>query len=288
MDQASLTQLALKYQPIIYLHSDEPHFPIDFEDYLAEAKIKNKVNGVTFKSHIKLDATIFGEWLMNFPFLNDTGHTLYLPRGMQSAIIDQNNPTDLELQQVPLYVHPLARKQGQRTDLLLRYSHLYAYNDSQPLCSCSQWQVGQHFADLEHVTANVSVSKRGDVDLTAFYNSRHNGGVWLAPDELEFEDSRPVVYSSLYSHASYNRVGKFKRYWSVVKDRCDRGKRWDSEKLVTLPNSLSEAPVNLRWALFRGDWGDGRVSGFPSKDWWTQPDVAKNYGQGAWPWKWTC
>lgn len=278
---SSLEKLIEQFKPVIYLYPHEPYMPVDFRSYLKEARLKSVETGKDIFSNIPFNADTFGEWLMLHPHLNSPSYTLYLPSGKNSDIVESYNPDAKELENVPLYV----RARREEESVYLTYAHMYAYNADQPC-----WNVGGHFADLEHITVHVKFEADG---TTAFvhrvYYSRHNGGVWCKPEDLEFENGQhPVVYSALGSHASYNKEGNHSRFWNFARDRCSKGTRWFSKRPVLIKDKIEDNSPDMRWSLFSGDLGDGHVAGFPAKQWWNSDDLQGNYGNGCNPFKWHC
>lgn len=272
--------LALKHRPIVYLHPDEKYFPIEFNRYIDEARLKNVKTGAIFKPEDAFDSTVFGQWLFDHPEVNSQDYTLFLPNGLASECIAKYQPTTQDLASVPLYVNYRTAK----STLFISYTFMYAYNGPEPVCC---FKFGEHYADSEHVTAKISISRYGDVTFSALYNSRHNGGVWVEGPELGWHDDRPLVFSSLNGHASYNQPGNHRRYWGVAIDRCScHGPVWDSNNLVFLPESWQASAPDLRWTLFRGSLGDGHVDGFGNKSYLTSDDVNGEYGASNCPCEW--
>lgn len=255
-------ELSYKYRPVFYLHSKEQYLPIDFNRYMEEAKLKEE----------KLK--------------DETLQTYFLPQGMETPIIRDYFPSTEELTQVPLYVNTRIVPIQNGFKYYITYAHLYAYNGPETVCCC--FQVGQHYADIEHVTLDVHVNLNGDVSLDRMYTSRHNGGVWVDRVDMEFNaQDRPIVYSSLNGHASYHKPGVYWRFWGFAKDRCERGILWDTSRLIHLParNTL-EQNTNLDWTFFRGYLGDGSVHCFGSKSFMTENEINQEYGASTLPWKW--
>ncbi|KAI9104281.1 hypothetical protein K1719_023117 [Acacia pycnantha] len=60
--------------------------------------------------------------------------------------------------------------------------------------------------DWEHVMLRVS---NFDGELKSVYVSKHNGGIWVDPFDLEFKEdgNKHVVYSSLHGHVIYPKQG---------------------------------------------------------------------------------
>lgn len=287
LEGEQIERLARQHRPVLYLHPDEKYLPLEFSRYVDAAQLKQTSTGQIVKPDVAFSAVTFGQWLQDEPALNSPDYTLFLPQGMNSALIAQYRPDAAELATVPLYAHARQTAPGARGEshLFVSYSHLYAYNGPESVCG---FGVGAHFADIEHVTADFFLSRHGDVTLDRLYTSRHNGGVWVPSPELMWLDggTRPVVFSSLNGHASYTAPGKFRRYWGVAVDRCDYGLCWNPDALVFLPPTLTAANETLKWTLFRGDLGDGSVSGFGNKSYLVETEVDEEYGASLVPCKW--
>lgn len=269
-----------KFQPIIYLHSQEEYLPIQFNQYINESRLKNiKTQEDVFHDAPMSDLN-FGQALLLHPEYNTSDYTLYLPRGLKSPVIQQNNPDEKQLQEVPLYVHYRLLTGNQ---LLISYTHMYAYNGPTAICNCSKFQVGEHYADSEHVTLLITVEAVNRVStLTRMYMARHSGGVWINPEQLVTDDTRPIIFSALNSHASYHTVGDQKRFWGFVKDPCDYGKRWDAKNLIVIQtDDMANIEPKYRWMAFRGALGDGSVSSFALNNWMNELEQDENYGQGC-------
>lgn len=289
MDPAAVLQLAHKHRPVFYLHPQEAYFPVDFNVYIDSARLKDTRSQTVVRPEEPFSAVKLGQWLQDLPEINTPSYTLFLPLGMDTPLVAQYQPNEAALTQVPLYVSDRSVVQPDGTShLLLAYSHLYAYNGPESVL-CAQF--GAHYADLEHATLDLRVTARGDVALERIYTSRHNGGVWTnVGEELLWQTPliRPLLFSSLNSHATYLRPGVTPRFWGLASDRCDYGLRWDTDRLVLLPRDWAAAAPEHRWTLFRGDLGDGHVAGFGSKDFLHQDEVTEGYGNQLWPCAWRC
>jgi hypothetical protein len=260
--------------------------PVDFNQYVNQSQLKDTRNGQTIRPDEKFSAEVFGQWLKDSPQLNTPYYTLFLPQGMNAPIIKNYAPTEDELQQVPIYVnHRQTSKSEQGSfHVIVSYTFMYAYNGPEPVLG---FPVGAHYADSEHVTAELTISKYGDVTFDRLYTSRHNGGVWVQGPELKWTGGdRPTVFSSLNGHASYTSPGNYRRYWGVAVDRCDYGARWDTDVLAFLPTTWAIAPPQLVWTFFVGSLGDGHVDCFGSKSYLTENEVVGEYGASLWPCKW--
>lgn len=258
-----IQELAFQYRPIFYLHSQEQYFPIDFKHYIEQAKIK----------YIPTQ-TLIEDRLMEFL---TPDYTLFLPNGLVGM------PAEFNLRDVPLYVNHRIVASLTGFEVYISYSHMYAYNGPETVCC---FDVGQHYADIEHVTYQLHMQLSGEVSFVRLYTSRHNGGVWVDSKDLEWNGNRPVLFSSLHGHATYTKEGNYKRYWGVAKDRCDRGHLWDTANLVHLPQTLEECRPELRWTFSKAYLGDGHVACFGNKSYLTENEVDQEYGASLLPWKW--
>jgi hypothetical protein len=300
-DMESLKYLAHMYKPYVVLHPEEPDFPVDVNDYLREAKLKPN-RGVTVDP--RSQANLPDEHLTPRSFhrllvdpRNKNGfqtHTLYLPGGMNSLVI-QSSASMFSQHQPPYYVRIHATVDA----VYLIYCFFYAYNGpARVFGSRAKWmhvRAYEHYADIEHITLKFASR---DLKLLGVYGSQHSGGRWYSPDDVEWKDrTHPRIYSALYSHASYVSPGYHGRFWHTVGDECkDSNRVWFPRKLVFLPGShppsLSLANVqeeaeeeekgreqeeqdeqDHRWiGLYRGDMGEGRVSAFASQTFWHTPE----------------
>lgn len=268
--------LIQKYSPIIYLAEDEPFTPIDFNNYVNEAALKNRKTQKVFKPDTPFNASVFGKWLLEYPELQSGDYTLFLPRGKESPVV-KNSSIPFQLDHIPLYVHtwtPPYIPQDSK-EVYISYSHMYAYNAAPLLFDCLPLPKWSHFSDLEHLI--VHTDRYGEV--MEIYTSRHNGGVWLQPQECGWSQSHPVLFSARGSHATYNTMGQHWRYFSVP-DVCEMGYRWFSKNLIRVSDEIEAMPEYLRWSLFRGTLGDGEIDNFPLKSWWQDREKAAPYG--AW------
>jgi hypothetical protein len=285
----NIPELVEFYKPIFYLHPDEEFLPIDFQRYIEDARLKHIKTGKDVEIP-NYSADQFGRTLFQHPEYNTPDYTLYLPQGMRSPVITNNNPSEYELQQVPLYVNThMVQSMSNHNNLTLyevyiNYAHMYAYNGASRICQCKKISAGAHYADLEHITVMVTVDERGRHALTKLYTSRHSGGVWLTPDDLLYEKSRPILFSALNSHATYHLPGRHKRFWGLVSDDCLYGKKWDSKRLIMIPKiPMDQVSLGFRWMLFQGKLGNGGVDSFIRKGWLNTLPTEENYGQGCFP-----
>jgi len=77
-----------------------------------------------------------------------------------------------------------------------------------------------HEFDSEYVVVRVAVGA-GALDLVSMWTSRHGGGTWVPKNHLQFvDDTHPVSYVALGSHANYVSPGVQRRLWGFGNDMC--------------------------------------------------------------------
>lgn len=250
-------ELISKYRPVVYLHSKEKYHPSNVETYLQECKLK-KLDTNEVKNIENFNAMVSDGSGLH-------GYTLFLPNGMDSNVIKNNN-----LNEAPLYVKTF----DLNASFYITYMFFYAYNGPALVFDKFKYEKYSHYADVERITLKIDKESQAVKEV---YFSQHSGGHWLSSKDVEFEGYRPVVYSALNSHASYSKPGRTARFWGVVGDVCDKGIRWDTNNLVILGGDDDDWKNN-----FLGDLGDGRVSSFASQTCWKGPEENAFHGEQCW------
>ena len=263
------------FHPVFYLPTDMKAYPMDMNTYIEHCQLVDGKNKVV---SAELTGLLLGELTRTAPEINDGHHTLVLRNKEHNPLITEYSPDAKTLaENVPIYC--LVRQKGPE-DVYASYIHCYAVNPSLPVCGIKRWRVGLHLADVEHVTLHFHQGQ-----LKRMYFSRHAGGVWLPPSDLLYEGGQPVVYIARFSHASYNRPGKHKRFCGVLQDVCNKGVRWNPHRIVELHERYNQTRPDLRWVFFRGTLGDGHVANLCLKDFWIDEDEAGPYYAGCcWNW----
>lgn len=268
--QEQIQKAIQTFLPVMYLESTDPYRPIVFDQYVAEAALKDTDTGNIVVTDLNPEG--FTDLLVQTPDFCNAEYSLFLPQGLSSTCIKDWNPTAEDLKEVPLYVHVLNPSKNQ---LFVSYTHMYAYNGPTHLMGL---KLGEHYADLEHTTVEVKMNQAGEMELDRMYFSKHDGGNWVSSSFLIRQGTRPVVFSAKCSHASYEYPQVCSRFYGVVADIAGPGLLWNVQKTVFIPDNPVLAPRNTGWmSLFRGSLGDGSVTSFKGKSWWNTPDVA-----GSW------
>ncbi len=173
-----------------------------------------------------------------------------------------------------VYAH-IARQPDQPGFLALQYYFYWYFNDFN----------NKHESDWEGIqllfeAATVEDALASEPIEVAF--AQHDGGETAAWDaaKLDRDGSRPVVYSSKGSHASYFGSALYLGRRGNQGFGCDNtdgpSERVDPEAIV-LPDTVVDPEDPLAWVMFEGRWGERRPGSFNGptgpldKERWTDP-----------------
>ena len=115
------------------------------------------------------------------------------------------------------YVYPTVVQVDSTVYVDLLFNLLYGYN-----CMAGD----DHQFDSEYVivrvrVGNAPVAPTSAMELIGMWTSRHGGGGWYTTSELRlWEDTHPVSYVALGSHANYVSPGIQRRLWGFGNDIC--------------------------------------------------------------------
>lgn len=285
-----MSNLALlqKYAPYIWLHSEEKYFPVDVGSYLSAVIMvyPDIMNGQVVYMPVTTEVT--ADNIDSQTYTNRAGTTavssfgagsddttqFYLP--IQKTQIWVGTPLQDNNCVAPVYaavVNGPLNSDGVAicTDLL--YSFFYAYNGA------SMNDPGffdTHQGDWEHVIVRLGMD--GETVLGIYFQAHRasdeyskwyfppgtNSTVSEAVDTFNFYDdtnTRFLVYSSQYGHASYPAAGSY--FYSSLRgtDVTDAGFGWDSTTYLAemIPPGVSDDPTT--WVNYSGLWGSEATPG---------------------------
>ncbi|KIW07471.1 uncharacterized protein PV09_01439 [Verruconis gallopava] len=273
---------ALKYAPLIWLHSEDPFRPsdvlqhirhttpaLDFEPLfgLPELGLDNLEILNQFGHEVSLtsadDVTLMPEWIMGE--VPDADGKLHRSTAC-CVILVEKGPRDVDV----FYFYFYSYDRGSNiTQVLEPIDSLFDLTDEE-----KKMHFGDHVGDWE----NNMIRFRDGMPVGIYYSQHTSGKVYdWESKEVEKVDNRPVVYSALGSHANYARTGKHV-HDSVLIDYCDAGPRWDpvqsayffhldpdSFKLTRrfLPSETDTDSNFTSFLHYNGRWGDKQ---YPDSD----------------------
>ncbi|WOG89993.1 hypothetical protein DCAR_0209234 [Daucus carota subsp. sativus] len=180
------------YAPVVYFHPDEKYFPSSVSWFFQNGAL-------LYTKGQESNPVLIAQDGSNLPQngSNDGNYWIDLPT-------DKNASDSLKkgnLQSAESYIHIKPALGGTFTDIAVWI--FYPFN----VFTISLNEVGEHVSDWEHVTLRVN---NFNGELQSVYYSAHSKGIWVSAPELEFEsNNKPIVYASLYGHASYPHAGTF-------------------------------------------------------------------------------
>lgn len=240
--------LVKAHAPILMFHEKEQWYPMEIPQYVSECKI-------IVPNQPDMNTDSWAEWVALTP-----GNIQE-----QSSLRPINFPKPLPFDPAhPIYYTVYKPTPG---EMYITYYFFYADNPSSTfLCGCAV-PYTSHLADIEHVQVHLQsgVFKR-------MYFSKHGGGNWVSAEKLSKNDQgRPIVYIGLGSHASYETNGFYGfhcRFGMFVPDKTsEKGIVSESTNVIPIDGAL----------LYRGTYGDGSVSGFPTKSSWMSEDKDESW-----------
>lgn len=220
-------QIAEKFKPVIYFHSNEKHMPDTMEAYLENASL-------LMKGKQKKDGNIIVEKITPELLAVDYKDEVYT---IESENIFGN------LERACAYV----RVENREKEYRIVYFVFFPFNGPLQVLNCIE--AGAHRADVEKFT--FFVDKQSET-IKRVYLSAHGSkdGMWLFPEDFEKEDGRLVIYSALGSHAFYNEAKTYYRYFGVANDHTNKGIRWDPK--ITILEENGAVPI---WQTYTGTLG---------------------------------
>jgi hypothetical protein len=233
------SQAVRAYAPLVRLHPDERHLPMNPADFIAGSRLRYDKFGPDGQIADKVDSAKLGSGGYEFD-----GHRSNDPH-------DKN--TDWFF--LELTNEKLRDGTGTSADSLYRfipgqsltYWFFYGYSNSEgPI---------NHEGDWERIELRLRPDNRPD--RVAFFG--HNGHCrvdWSAVKKVS--STHPVVYSALGDHASYPTAGTTTVSGVGTDKRADGGREWNLAKHSFY--EVSKRP----WFGYTGAWGEIGNSGHTS------------------------
>ncbi|MEM8860029.1 MAG: Vps62-related protein, partial [Chloroflexota bacterium] len=262
------TKVLKEFAPLVYLHSDEHHFPSSVSWYLERTalKVKGKTKGAIAwqKKYGRQGDVKLNEETLDFIKTYNIGDEEELRLEILKKFGGSHGSAirgDLSTAECYAYINRTKASYNE-----LSYWFFYPFNGN----IATVGKFGLHQGDWEHITirADKSNSKILEVLFAAhgkeewkWYPSNHK--------HLTFADRAKkhlIVYSAKHSHASYPTIGKHLRghkfglKGAFSPDRTNKGKKWETwKKLVNVGYdrdlSTYRPSNNAFWMQYPGLWG---------------------------------
>jgi hypothetical protein len=231
------TELAKKFRPIFNFHKDEMYFPISIEEYLENCVMTDNN----------------GKIILENPTVKDLS---YYENGSFMLLVTSNVYNNIKLNpSITIY----AKVVEDDTHYYITYYMIFLNNIGYDI-GC--WKnVGEHLYDLEHITMKI---KKYNESIETVFFSAHSDGEMKKEKDLEWKNSRIVVYVAKGSHAMYNRGGTIYRIWFAANDKCGQHISFSHNELKLLEN-------NDNWVYFNGKMSQDGGSLMGSRYWFNEP-----------------
>lgn len=238
--------LALIFQPIVYLHSNEMYYPLNINTYFNSTNIYDRQSQQIIKS-IQSSTERY----------NDTiGRKLKYDK----LKYGQQNVND-----VPMYY----RINQMDNDIYITYVFFYGYNGVPKIFGFIP--IGRHYADIEHITLKLTQIS-STYSINSIYLSYHANGHWIKANNIEYDGTHPILYSAKFTHAMYSKPGAFIRFYGFANDVANKGIKWMGP-LYRLKdkNDVGYQDKIDEFVYYNGNIGQNHVGGFKGRQWWNEP-----------------
>lgn len=233
---ADPAELALRYAPRVFLHSDESCFPSSVE---------------WFQQHTHIQG---GRYV--------TDQALGCDSCTEPVFLDGKHPNH---EVAPTYAM-IVPKGNQITDIV--YWMFYPYNNGKRVCIgwYSPWgcvggysTFGNHVGDWEHMTVRLVNGQASQV----FLSQHANGQTFNWGDSsLAYDGTHPLVFSAKGSHGLYpdarRHIYKNLPNGDFLADDTNHGPQWDTwQNLKVIQwKPIGQFEGGNQWLNFNGRWGN--------------------------------
>ena len=264
-------QRLLKFAPIVYLHGDEKHLPMRVEEFVSHKDTRwMKGTQEVLAAGKSTMAALYAQFQKgglaqgitvtpgecakagSNPALNSRGGVLTTP--IYATYVTQGGVD------------------------YLKYFFFYGYNGYYPLkvlgVKLKDNVGGDHWGDIERITVKLNRARTG---IDEIFFAAHGGtdGQMIPQKLIQFEGSRPIVYSALNGHGSYPRAGLWIRVGGFANDITTRGRRWEPQVVQLFPQPAAAGnafdPATMGWAYAPGPLGPDGIPAVGAKEWFLNP-----------------
>lgn len=251
-EKLSRIEILKQYAPLIYLHSQEKYFPCSVEWFASQSslwKITSSTKEAIQKRSPKKKIFDAGDLkAQDISKLKNYTDAQYFLKPKSKKMLTGEPLADNKCQ-APCYAHMLNKADG---GFLIQYLFFYAYNG--PTLTIGPVSFGTHEGDWEHIDVHVGA----DYSITDIFLAAHGAnrfGVYANLKKLGwYENTHPIIYSSLYGHSSYPEIMTIP---NKALDRTNKGATWDTQHAII----DIDAP-GQEWIQFRGFWGSSQPKSF--------------------------
>ncbi|PVH97835.1 hypothetical protein DM02DRAFT_65704 [Periconia macrospinosa] len=256
----------LKYAPIVYLHSQDPYLPSDFQTHLTHTTPKVGFNAVSGPSPLTLDNL---SQLGSDVYLTSNDDVTTNPSWIKGVRPDSSGKTNDAITSAII----VNDKGSGNVDAF--YFYFYTYNWGGLVAGLKDLNFGNHVGDWEHNMIRFS----NGVPQHVWYSQHANGQAFqYKVTEKHTDNLRPIAYSANGSHAQYaiggthdHTIPNLNLPFGVLEDYTERGILYDPllaayyYKFDAAANSFTpyQEGTPTSYLDFAGRWGDEE---YPTSD----------------------
>lgn len=226
--------LIYKFIPYLWVHPQESYYPYEIETYINKSELWCN------DTLVRDNPTLTTENLVDISEkYGVTAHQIR-QRCYLHPTLDTRQGFQTNLTQAPVYAY----YRNYHDFFEIQYLFFYGYNGAYNILHFFNYldvNYGEHDGDIEHVTLRFSKSdgmlrNQTSSVLTGIYYGAHTTveGIWVKPDQIEWQDEHPVSYVALDGHGNYPHAGIYPRIFGFASDYCDRGQLWKPSKVVII------------------------------------------------------
>lgn len=243
--------LITQHSPVLYFHSNEKYFTSAVDFYLENSDVRLN-NEVVLSSPSQQELYDFSKRIANADKAN------IHPRGEHIKVGNLRNTS----------IYAITK----HTDnaIYITYLFFFPYNGAYNVLGCIK--AGSHHADIEHFT--IEIDPHSLTPLRYYFsNHGYEEGGWYLPEEIEFENNKPVIYVAKYSHGLFYKPGTVLRIGGFANDVMDKGPKLQPHNynliIMEKENSLYFNDAQS-WIYYPGNWAPDGIRGVVGQAWYNR------------------
>lgn len=241
--------LVEQHAPVLYFHRDEQYFTSSIEYYLDNSDVK-------LNEEVILSSPGQRE-LYDFSKTNPDANLASIhPR--------EYHIKNGDLQNTVSYV---IIKHAE-TAIYITYIYFFPYNGAYNVLGCIK--AGAHDADIEHFTIEINPNTLRPLRYY-FSNHGYQEGGWYYPYEIEYENSKPVVYVAKYSHGLFYKPGVVIRIGGFANDVMNKGTKLEPQnynRVIIEKEDSMFFDDSRSWIYYPGQWAPTGIRGVVGQAWY--------------------
>jgi hypothetical protein len=224
VDDSVIERAIETFAPVYIFHPQEKYLPLRFETFVRGCSLMRRgasasVPSVVVRSFPNLTLESLTDSSVDADLDVSRGPTNQLFLQIEDSNMMYGTPLTSSAPAVHYVYASTVEVDGGTggTFIDLLFNLLYGFN-----CMSGD----DHEFDSEYVIVRVHVSvadndAASSLQFISMWTSRHGGGMWVSKQDLQFvNDTHPVSYVALGSHANYVSPGVQHRLWNFGNDFC--------------------------------------------------------------------